>query len=162
MRLIWPLAVPVGGPAHSGTFCSSNWGISSFLLCEAACIHSLSSLSLSLRLSFLFIHKFWATSALFSLSHFYWICRGFLWLLLFPSTCSWSFFLPLFQTCRWVNGSRTAAVGIPAVCSATPSPSTTPSAPRPPLWWRRRSVLGIRWPFQTLLFSSQERQKLLL
>lgn len=56
-------------------------------------------------------------------------------------------FLSLSQTCRWVSGSRTAAAGIPAACLATPSPSTTRSAPRPPLWWRRRSVLDTHRPF---------------
>lgn len=44
------------------------------------------------------------------------------------------------QICRWVNGSRTATVAPAVVCSATPSPSTTPWDPRRPRWWRRRSV----------------------
>lgn len=72
--------------------------------------------------------------------------RGFFWdfCVVWTRSCPPSLSsAPSRQTCRWVNGSRTAAAGTPAAYSATPSPSTTPSAPRPPLWWRRRSVSDV-------------------
>ena len=150
---IWPVTTPVGGPARLGTLCSSNWGISFFLFLWESVDWPSPFLSLSLSLCLCLSPFHQAESCGLVPSHWQILLLSFCFpvftksletfCLLFPTDLlmfSVSF-LSLSQTCRWVNGSRTAAVGIPVVCLVTPSPSTTPSVPRPPLWWRRRSVL---------------------
>lgn len=81
VRLIWPL---VGGPARSGTFCSSNWAFLSSFLPFFLCVKE-RALTLSPRsrtLSFSFINSEPRVFSFLSLSHFHWVSRA-LSLLLF-------------------------------------------------------------------------------